>query len=64
MTDFVVSVYKALKLPLPEGRLAEIEILARENHQAFSPLKAVSLDKSDEPSTFVLSLLEEGVESE
>jgi len=64
MTDFVVSVFKTLKLPVPEERLAEIEILARETHKTFSPLKAVSIDKSKEPSTFVLSLLEEGVESE
>jgi hypothetical protein len=62
MTDLVASTFKALKLPLPEERLAEIVTLARENRKAFSPLKAVSLDKGDEPSTFVLSLIEEDEE--
>ena len=55
----VRPIFRMLELPLLEERLVDTERIARENRRLFEPLRKISLDKKDEPSTFLLRLLEE-----
>jgi hypothetical protein len=55
----VRPIFRMLELPLAEERLVDAERIARENRRVFEPLRKISLDKKDEPSTFLLRLLEE-----
>ena len=55
----VRSMFRTLELSVPEERVAETERVARENRRIFAPLRKISLDKKDEPTTFLLRLLEE-----
>jgi hypothetical protein len=52
-------IFRMLELPLVEERIAEADRMARENRRVFEPLRKISLDKKDEPFTFLLRLLEE-----
>jgi hypothetical protein len=55
----VRPIFRVLELPVLEERIAEAERIARENRRIFEPLRKISLDKKDEPSTFLLRLQEE-----
>ena len=55
----VRPIFRMLELPLLEERLVDTERIARENRRLFEPLRKISLDKKDEPSTFLSRLLEE-----
>ena len=50
----VRPIFRILELPVLEERIADAERISRENRRVFGPLRKMSLDKKDEPSTFLL----------